>query len=180
MKKYLIVAYVFSMLGTFQNARAETWKKDSVYWVNFHFSNFAFEKKIPVSRVVVHTGLLREPNPLCRGRFFKTGPYWEDEAWIPMDHAPDHFFSKKRFHSFVGQCQDPVIGPIVQYWVYFSDGDVRVTQPVLVQLNSLLLNHDFSSAGDFWSTVTAFDKEFGALQDAWETSGKAIHWTRAD
>jgi hypothetical protein len=165
-----------ALFTTLSSAWATSWKQETVYWVQYHFSDYAFGK--PVASVLAHTGILRAAEPRCRGRGFESHSYWESVDDLEMVRTNQHFYAKKKFHATTNPCQAPVVGPLVQYWVSFQDGSQMITQETLVPLTTepeLKAN----IWEDFIRAVNQIDFQFQDIQDASETSGKMIQWEHA-
>lgn len=171
-----IIIPFFVAFATLSSAWATSWKQETVYWVQYNFSDYAFGK--PVASVQVHTGILRAAEPRCRGRGFESHSYWESVDDLQMVRINQHFFAKKKFHATTNPCQAPVIGPMAQYWVTFVDGSQMITQEALVSFTTEpeLRTNIWE---DFIRAVNQLDFQFQSTQDSLETSGKMLQWEHA-
>lgn len=115
----------FSLLSS--TASATSWSEHYTYFVRFHFDAFAFGKQ--VSSVYAHAGVLRQKSS-CQDP--QRTRFWDDVKHIKMVRKNNHFFAKTLFRESTGECQPLVLGPIVQYWVYFTDGTSMQTTGTLV------------------------------------------------
>jgi hypothetical protein len=151
--------------------------QESIYWVNYHFTDEAWGKRI--SRVWIHTGVLRGPEPRCLGRGFEVHPNWESVQHLAMTKKGNHFFAKHRFEVPTGKCQAPSLGPIVQYWIEYTNGDFQMTSPVLVPIQSVL-EIQSPTPDQLKALIETQDLGFTAMTDASETAGKMIEWEHAE
>jgi hypothetical protein len=106
-------------------AHATTFETSSTYYARVHFTSTAFGK--PVAGVFAHIGVFTERADVRGG-----GTFWNNVQHVQMDRVGDHFEAKIEISGDGGYESQTVKGPIIQYWVYFKDGTMKVTDSVMV------------------------------------------------
>ena len=134
---YMKFWWIVLAAGVNFSASATTWSQSQSIFVRYHFSGFAYSKQ--VREVYVHAGVQRYPSHCMSGQ----SAYWDRVRHIKMESMNGHFFAKAQFAEYTGECQAAIGGPVVQYWVYFTDGTSLVTE--VVQIPTTLTPAESSS-----------------------------------
>lgn len=150
---------------------ATTWSGRDQYWVSYHFTKIAFGKQ--VRSVYIHTGILRQQ------RYGYDSTYWENVAHIPMEDKGNHFFAKLKLTAYPGEMEPNVIGPIVQYWVSFTDGTEMITDGSLLPVTDVTPPF-YPSSSEFAFTCREFDLKFQTQTDADHTFAYLVHEAHSD
>jgi hypothetical protein len=82
---------------------------------------------------MAHVGILKECAPS-----FGTKAFWTDiqDLNLKTDGDLDHFAEKILLKDKSSTYQGCKTSPIVQYWVTFEDGSVKIEEPVLMKIDS--------------------------------------------
>lgn len=158
------------------SAFATTWSEKDSFWVTYEFSANAFGKS--VASVMVHTGVLRQGGDSCGGTLYPG--YWDDVHDVVMTRTGDHFFAKARLDSGTGECQIGVAGPIVQYWLTFTDGSKLITDSIEVPYSDTPITVTTLGTLDWDRSTTANDQAFASVTDANATSATRLRYSWAD
>lgn len=118
-KTFLLALFFSSFLAV--AAKATNWGESRTYYVKFHFTQVAWGKEIV--GVYAHTGVLMKKPYSGSG-----GYYWESVKHVKLEKNNDHFYAKELLGASTGKEGPSIIGPVVQYWVYFKDGSNLVTR----------------------------------------------------
>lgn len=96
-----------------------------------HFSRIAYHR--PVKNVMAHVGVLKQ----C-GSDGDASAFWTDihDLNLKTDGDLDHFAEKILLKDKSSTYQGCKTSPIVQFWVTFEDGSVKIEDPVLMKVDS--------------------------------------------
>ena len=177
--KTIIFSFVFVLVS--HAAQATTWNENDRYWATYNFSSQAFGKT--VQTVYAHTGVARGNNS-C-GQMYGTAGAWDNVQHIQMTKIGDHFFAKATLTSGTSECSPSVLGPVVQYWVYFTDGSQMVTDTVSVPFTETTLTAPGTGPGSsymdsFDASSELNDKAFAKVTDATTTDATHLSYEYAD
>lgn len=153
------------------------WEENDSFWITYNFSTVAFGKS--VASVSAHTGVLRQGGENCSGLPPLSGD-WDDVQDVVMTNTGGHFFGKSRLDSHTGECQISVSGPVVQYWITFTDGSSMITQSTMVQYTDSLLTVQSAGVIDWQASVSANDAAFASVTDAGTTAATRLHYQWSD
>jgi hypothetical protein len=131
---------LFALGGSFSalNAQATTLSGAYVYEAVYNFSKVAFSKS--VKSVTVHTGV-----SVFGGCGASPSLYWDNVQDVTMKDAGDHFMAAAKLVTAASECNS-VKGPMVQYWVSFTDGSSMVTDASLIPVTNQLSGFGPNSA----------------------------------
>lgn len=193
LRKLVIGNYFMSLKTTAQIlcvltcgvAYATNWNENDSFWVTYAYPKVSSDKDI--TNVYVHTGVLRDGGDTCGFAVEPKAGSWDNVQHLKMTKTNDHFFTKLRLDSHTGQCQVGVKGPMVQYWVYFSDGTMTITDPVAIPFEDtqklvyqLGPNGNTTDALDWNKSVTVNDQLLDNLKDAATTAATRLQYRWAD
>ncbi len=96
-----------------------------------HYSRIAYDR--PVKNVMAHAGILKE----CAHNL-AANAYWTDihDVNLKTDGDLDHFAEKILLKDRSSTYQACKTSPVVQFWVTFEDGSVKIEEPVLMKIDS--------------------------------------------
>jgi len=166
-------------------AHASNWNENDSFWVVYEFSQIAFDKE--VASVYAHTGVLRDGGDTCGFAVEPKAGSWDNVQHFKMTKVGDHFFAKGRLDSHTGQCQVAVKGPMVQYWVYFSDETTMLTDPVAIPFEDTKKlvyqqgpDGNITDVLDWNESSKANDQVLDGVKDATATSATRLQYRWAD
>jgi hypothetical protein len=162
---FTLILFAWALLPN--SSQATSGHEYNTYFVTLHFKDTYFDKK--VKAVFAHVGIQYKKRIYSPGEL-----YWVDVKHLEMSKKGDHFFQKieleGEFHTHYG---DYLVGPIVQYWVYFEDGTELKTKEGLIHLEdrpqSIMGTRDTLKNSDLYKQNK---KDFENLSDTDKT--KAI------
>jgi hypothetical protein len=131
-------------------------------YVFAHFTGVAFGK--PVKHVDAHMGvLMQRPDG--------------ERFWVAVEHMRmiprgDHFFTKSKLQAWSEPGGAQVVGPVIQYWVTFADGQTMITETSAVRPEAAFVFETWGYA--YADRMGAVGHEFARRLDAPRTGSFQI------
>jgi hypothetical protein len=173
MKRISLSLLFLSLTLICQSAFATHYTETQNYWVIYSLPGDFWGKTI--SEVYIHGGVLQESNPCSSATKYQ---WWTDETYADMRNMGDHFFTKLKFTTKTEECGPFILGPVVEYIVYFKDGTVTSLPAIRISAEPVSVGRfDPSRFENFESQL---DFEFAQIVDADRTSALLQKWGIGD
>ena len=142
------------------------------YYVQFHFTKEAYGKS--VRDVYAHYGVLVEEKSFD-GSGESDGLFWDDINHVKMNDTGDNFYYKTIMEGngyFTSGPYRKVLGVVVQYWIYFEDGNLKVTDDFHLSrcVDTFHLYYSSETTASISNKLKALIEDFKDMEDGEETN----------